>query len=332
MLQSSRRARTASLQLLRPFTQQTQRSQATLAYEEFAAAPAGATGTEVLDNPTTAVVIHGLLGQGRNWRTWSRRFVSAAATKTNSPWRVILVDQRCHGLSSQVAGFRPPHTLGASATDVAQLFRAAFDGRAPQMVIGHSLGGKVALEYLRQRACGLDLPRQMWVLDSNPGLLPKDTGDVALVMESISHLKGPMASRDAMMVRLEELGFSEGLRLWLGSNMVADKARGGLRWTFDLAGAQQMYNSYKELQYWDDMGSVPPGVTVNVVRAENSDRWTKRMQKQLQDAQAVASEGAGDTKGHLVVHTLPKSGHWVHVDNPDELLTMVLGTVEDAAR
>lgn len=37
------------------------------------------------------------------------------------------------------------------------------------------------------------------------------------------------------------------------------------------------------------------------------------MQKQLQDAQAVASEGAGDTKGHLVVHTLPKSGHWVHV-------------------
>lgn len=58
--------------------------------------------------------------------------------------------------------------------------------------------------------------------------------------------------------------------------MVADKARGGLRWTFDLAGAQQMYNSYKELQYWDDMGSVPPGVTVNVVRAENSDRWAPR--------------------------------------------------------
>ena len=77
-------------------------------------------------------------------------------------WRVVLVDQRCHGLSSQVdPPFRPPHTLGASATDVAQLFRARF-GRAPDMVIGHSLGGKVALEYLRQRACGLDLPRQVW--------------------------------------------------------------------------------------------------------------------------------------------------------------------------
>ncbi len=73
---------------------------------------------------------------------------------------MVLVDQRCHGLSSQVEGFRPPHTLGASATDVAQLFRSQFGGRAPNMVIGHSLGGKVALEYLRQRACGLNLPRQ----------------------------------------------------------------------------------------------------------------------------------------------------------------------------
>lgn len=72
----------------------------------------------------------------------------------------MVVDQRCHGLSSQVEGFRPPHTLGASATDVAQLFRSQFGGHAPNMVIGHSLGGKVALEYLRQRACGLNLPRQ----------------------------------------------------------------------------------------------------------------------------------------------------------------------------
>lgn len=41
------------ISLLPLVQQQTQRSQATLAYEEFAAAPAGATGTEVLDNPTT---------------------------------------------------------------------------------------------------------------------------------------------------------------------------------------------------------------------------------------------------------------------------------------
>lgn len=54
--------------------------------------------------------------------------------------------------------------------------------------------------------------------------------------------------------------------------MVADWARGGLRWTFDLAGAQQMYSSYKELEYWDDMAAIPRGVTVNVVHADKSDR------------------------------------------------------------
>ncbi len=33
------------------------------------------------------------------------------------------------------------------------------------------------------------------------------------------------------------MGFSEGLRLWLGSNLVSDRVTGGLTWTFDLKGA-----------------------------------------------------------------------------------------------
>ena len=40
------------------------------------------------------------------------------------------------------------------------------------------------------------------------------------------------------------------------------------------------------------------------------------MQQQLATAQGVAAEGAGDTKGHLAVHTLRNSGHWVHVRPP----------------
>lgn len=327
------RAVTSSL-LLRsqPMELGVRRCQATLAYEEIKAVPPLHSVESVSSDPVTAVVIHGLLGMGKNWRTWSRRFASAAAELTNRPWRMVLVDQRCHGNSSHVADLRPPHTIGASATDIAQLFRSKFGGHAPAMVIGHSLGGKVALEYVRQRACGLNMPRQVWSLDTNPGRLTSDLGDVALVMESIGHLTGPMPSRQSMMTCLEGLGFDEDLRLWLGSNMVLDHRRGGLRWTFDLEGAQQMYASFKHESYWSDLASPPPNVTINILRAAGSDRWSSDVKKELAEVESQFDR-ARDTgfTGRLVSHVLPDSGHWVHVDNPDALLDMVLATAADAA-
>ena len=43
--------------------------------------------------------------------------------------------------------------------------------------------------------------------------------------------------------QLEELGFSEGLRLWLGSNLVSAPGGGGLTWTFDLDGEETPSNN-----------------------------------------------------------------------------------------
>lgn len=43
----------------------------------------------------------------------------------------------------------------------------------------------------------------------------------------------------------QALGFSEGLRLWLGSNLASDRAAGGLTWTFQLDGARHLYEDYK---------------------------------------------------------------------------------------
>jgi hypothetical protein len=41
------------------------------------------------------------------------------------------------------------------------------------------------------------------VLDSNPGLLPKDKSDVALVMEKIGKIPMPLQSRDDMIAELQ---------------------------------------------------------------------------------------------------------------------------------
>jgi len=105
----------------------------------------------------------------------------------------------------------------------------------------------------------------------------------------------PVASRDSLYAQLQPQGFSEALQLWMGSSLVpvaGDKAQ-GLAWAFDAHGAAEMYASYQAACYWDLLRR-PPAGTVNVVRAERSDRWTAQMVAQLDDAvRASQVSGSG---------------------------------------
>ena len=76
---------------------------------------------------------------------------------------MLLVDQRNHGKSGHLAGLNPPHTLAASAADIAALLRDVLGNRPLHAMLGHSLGGKVALSYLRQ-ASGPQQSRAQMVL------------------------------------------------------------------------------------------------------------------------------------------------------------------------
>ena len=56
-------------------------------------------------------------------------------------------------LRNQVEGLNPPHDLANAAKDLAHLVES--QGWAwPDVVIGHSLGGKVALQYVESCAHG----------------------------------------------------------------------------------------------------------------------------------------------------------------------------------
>src|SRR4051812_16958788 len=77
--------------------------------------------------------LHGLLGQGGNWRSFARRLNDALPR-----WGAVLVDLRMHGASQ---GFLPPHDVFSAARDLAEL-EAALPGPV-HAVLGHSFGGKV---------------------------------------------------------------------------------------------------------------------------------------------------------------------------------------------
>ena len=115
---------------------------------------------------------------------------------------------------------------------------------------------------------------QAWVLDANIGkvTLDKDApSDVDKIIKEIRSLTPPIASREWLYKYMGDKGYSKGLQLWMGSNLVPDR-HGKLRWGFDIDGAIGMYESYKVNSYWDVLAKPPKGTTLNIVRAAESDR------------------------------------------------------------
>jgi esterase len=77
------------------------------------------------------VLLHGMLGSSRNWQTAGRELAAAR--------RVYALDLRNHGLSPHARGM----SYGLMAADVMAWLDA--QGLGPVDLVGHSLGGKVAM-------------------------------------------------------------------------------------------------------------------------------------------------------------------------------------------
>ncbi|KAJ1703164.1 hypothetical protein LUZ63_002943 [Rhynchospora breviuscula] len=291
----------------------------TLAYEEIQASP---------DKPfnRTAFVFHGLLGSGRNWRTFSRSLASELQKRSpENEWRMVLVDLRNHGRSAEIKGFEPPHNISSAAKDVANLVKSQ-NWAWPDVVIGHSMGGKVALDFTNSCAHGdygqsAVLPKQLWVLDSVPGDVNSDDGsdEVEKVLHTLKSLPSPLTSRKWVVDHMLSLGFSKALSEWIGSNL--KKSGETVKWSFDLDAAIDMFTSYRETNYWPLLEHPPKGLEIAVVQAENSDRWQPRI---LQKLEALSKKGQiSHEEGKVSFHVLPSAGHWVHVDNPKGLLEIM---------
>ncbi|KAF5954059.1 hypothetical protein HYC85_006915 [Camellia sinensis] len=310
-----------SLDLRRTTT--TTRSLETLAFEEVRAS----TTTEKPYN-FTAFVLHGLLGSGRNWGSFSRSLSSSLSNE----WRLVLVDLRNHGRSAEIESLSPPHDMANAAKDVADLVKS--QGWAwPDVVLGHSMGGKVALQFAESCARGdygqsAQLPKQLWVLDSGPGKVNTENsdGEVEKVLQTLQSLPTSVPSRKWLVDHMIKLGFSKSLSEWIGSNL--KKSGDHVTWAFNLDGAVQMFNSYRETDYWPLLEHPPKEMEIAIVQAEKSDRWDADV---IQRLESLAGRSLDESEGKFSVHVLPNSGHWVHVDNPKGLLEIVAPRIASIA-
>jgi pimeloyl-ACP methyl ester carboxylesterase len=181
----------------------------------------------------------------------------------------------------------------------------------PEVVAGHSFGGKTALMFARLFPRRV---RQYWILDSNPGAQPASEGsEVVRVIQAVRATTTPVADRAPVVAQLVGQGLSSGTANWLATNL--QRGPQGLTWRFNLDAISELMGDYFRVDLWEVLESRASDSDFRVVVAEQSDRWAPDNRARLQQL----TEKPGRPRLHLV----PNAGHWLHVDNPAFLLELM---------
>ena len=250
--------------------------------------------------------LHGILGRGLNLRTIARRFVEACPN-----WSAWLVDLRGHGQSPKGT---PGPSIEAAARDVLDLSRRTEIPVAA--ILGHSFGGKVALEAARRgNNKSLD---HVFTIDSVPGARePLRGSDSPLaVIDTIESLPPTFPSKTDFIKALISAGQTRALAEWLAGSVekVSDHARFGL----DLDEIRELILDYFARDLWPVVEHPREGLKVHLLIAADSDSYSKA---DRDHALAVARANT-----QVTVDILP-GGHWLHIDNADGVLARLVDYV-----
>jgi len=161
------------------------------------------------------VVLHGLLGSSRNWK--------AAGEQLGERYRVYCLDLRNHGGSPWAS----PHSYEAMIEDVLSWMDEHCE--APPALIGHSMGGKLAMKL----AC--DFPKaleKLVVVDIQPRRYANTHDDDFAAMRAVDLrlLKG----RSDAERQMEPHVASWKMRKFLLTNLERDPASGRFHWKVNL--------------------------------------------------------------------------------------------------
>lgn len=254
--------------------------------------------------PKLALVLHGALGSGNNLRS-----LAVKLGKQRPEYAFCLADLRHHGQSQ---GAPPPNTLEACARDLAALVEKL--GREPDVIAGHSFGGKTALMFAQLFPGRV---RQYWILDSNPGTQDAAAGnEVIRVIQAVRSTTTPAVDRQHVVAELVGQGLSSGTANWLATNLERDPR--GFVWRFNLDAIYELMLDYFRIDLWPVLESGASDSDFRVVVAERSDRWAPENRARLQQ---LAERNPQSARLHIV----PNAGHWLHVDNPGFLIELMAG-------
>ncbi|TYL45975.1 alpha/beta fold hydrolase [Nocardioides sp. BGMRC 2183] len=241
----------------------------------------GASGSRI-------VFLHGLFGQGRNWMTIGKALADEH--------RVTMVDLPDHG--------RSPWTESFDYLAVADAVADLIDGTDAATVVGHSMGGKVAMLLALRHP---ELVRRLVVADMSPVRYGRNPGGLARYAQALNRLDlvAVEAREDADRLLEREVG-DPTVRSFLLQNLRRDDGPARWRWQANLA---LLERDMPVIADWPEealAGVAPYQGAVLWVAGGRSDyiaaeyepamqRWFPRYRK-------------------LVIK---QAGHWVHSEQPE---------------
>jgi pimeloyl-ACP methyl ester carboxylesterase len=238
------------------------------------------------------IIIHGLFGSLDNWASLAKRFANY--------FTVYTLDLRNHGLS--------PHTEEFSIkilSDDLELFIQNHIGK-PVSIIGHSLGGKVAMHIAINNPY---LIEKLIVADIGPQEYPPHHQLIIEMLKSLDLTK--LKSRKEAEILMFEKIESKSMAQFLLKNL-AWNAEGEFRWKFNLDAISKNIL---------EVGKAQEGICTKktlFLRGElagyiNSQDFAKIYE------QFPFSD----------IETLPNTGHWLHAEQPELFFNLSISFLLD---
>ena len=235
------------------------------------------------------IILHGLFGFSDNWQTHAKKFAEY--------YRVILVDLRNHGHSDWSDEF----SYELMAKDLKELCDDL--GLKNILLIGHSMGGKIAMLFAQKHKELLD---KLVVVDIGIKAYPMHHQHILAGMHAVN-LETIKVRSEAEAILKQHID-SDGVRQFLLKNLYW-KEKGQLDWRMNLSILErEMENILSRLTEKEVM------LPTLFIRGELSnyilDEDIEQLEDQFPDSEIV---------------TIKNAGHWVHAEAPEEFVDVVLG-------
>ena len=241
----------------------------------------------------TIVILHGLFGMSDNWKTIARRL--------SDKYHIVTLDLRNHGRS----GRDDEMTYRAMAEDVVETL--VDPGISDFYLIGHSMGGKVAMKMADLYP---ERIKSLIILDILPIAYPPKHENVFKAIYKLKPKK--TESRTSITNRLKELLNGDiVLANFLSKNL--KRSKNGYSWKFNI---EAIHAHYEEIGSKIVLQTPYEGKCL-FIAGENSnyvDRegWIETLDD-FPNAELVFIEEAG---------------HWLHADKPDEIIEVLGNYIE----
>ena len=237
------------------------------------------------------IVIHGLFGMGDNWNSLGKQFSKYC--------KVHLIDLRNHGRSPHSADFN----YEVMCEDILEYMED--NNISNPIVLGHSLGGKVAMKFAFTHP---DKIEKLIVADISPRKYNTDFHQNLLR----TLYKLPLEyfdKREEIDEVISSIYEDKGMRLFLLKNLYRIENK-KFAWRFNIEVLLEKVSNIQEADFIEGVCSIP----THFLRGGNSDYINST-------DELIINKHFSD----FSIATIDGAGHWLHAEKPEQFYNEVMG-------